>query len=140
MIICYSNLPPINDSSKSHSHGFSQLEDEISEDSQCALIISYDHLTSSIFIERTAHIPDIDSSHSSNSISLSDIIANLYLTASSQYVTFLAASTATTMQDSSICSPSYLSSDTQYPTLAVSKKKYKPVALKVCLVITDLPD
>jgi hypothetical protein len=39
-----------------------------------------------------------------------------------------------------ICSPSYLSSDSLYHTFAALKKKYKPIALKVCLVITDLPD
>jgi hypothetical protein len=70
----------------------------------------------------------------------SDILANLYLMASDQYPTFLMASMADTMQLSMICSPSYLSSNSLYPTFAASKKKYKPVALKVHPVITDLPD
>jgi hypothetical protein len=60
--------------------------------------------------------------------------------ASDQYATFLTVLMADTMQLSMICSPSYLSSDSLYHTFAASKKKYKPIALKVCLVITDLPD
>jgi Integrase zinc binding domain/RNase H-like domain found in reverse transcriptase len=91
-------------------------------------------------IEYTANIPDFDSSPSSNAIPISFILANLYLTASSQYATFLSASTAPSMQDSSSSSPSYLSSDSLYPAFAATKKKYKPVALKVRPVIADLPD
>jgi hypothetical protein len=44
------------------------------------------------------------------------------------------------MQDSANISPSRTSNDTLYPILAATKKKYKPVALKVRPVITNLPD
>jgi hypothetical protein len=44
------------------------------------------------------------------------------------------------MQDSTNISLSQTSSDTLYPILVATKKKYKPVALKVRPVITNLPD
>ena len=45
------------------------------------------------------------------------------------------------MHSSSIYSPSHIStSDSIYPTLAASKKKYKPVAQKIRPVVADLPD
>src|SRR6202789_734591 len=127
--------------SKGSSRGFSDLEDQLSETDQCAFIISFDHSNSSITIEYTADIPDIDSSDTSNYHSYSSIVANLYLTASEQYATFLSTSTANPMHSSSIYSPSHIStSDSMYPTLAASKKKYKPVAQKIRLVVADLPD
>jgi hypothetical protein len=123
---------------------FSQLEDEISETQQCAIIFAFDPANDSLFIEHIATFTDFESSPSSSSssvsISSSDIIANLYLTASDQYATLFSASKADTMQLYMIYSPSYTSSDSLYPTFAASKKKYKPVVLKVCLVITDLPN
>jgi hypothetical protein len=44
------------------------------------------------------------------------------------------------MQDSANLSTSRTSFVTLYPVFAATKKKYKPVALKVCPVITNLPD
>src|SRR6202789_3203261 len=109
--------------SKGSSRGFSDLEDQLSETDQCDFIISFDHSNSSITIEYTADIPDIDSSNTSNYYSSSSIIANLYLMASEQYATFLSTSTVNPMQ-SSMYSPSHIStSDSLYPTLAASKKK-----------------
>src|SRR6202789_1576358 len=123
------------------SRGFSDLEDQLSETEQCAFIISFDHSNSSITIEYTADIPDIDSSNTSNYHSSSSIVANLYLTASKQYATFLSTSMATPMLSSSIYSPSNIStSDSIYPTLAASKKKHKPVAQKIRPVVADLPN
>jgi hypothetical protein len=123
---------------------FSRLEDEISETQQCAIIFAFDPANDTLSIEHTATLPDFESSPSSSSpsfsISSSNIIANLYLTASNQYATLSSASKADTMQLSTICSPSYTSSDSLYPVFAASKKKYKPVALKVRPVITDLPN
>src|SRR6202789_2310375 len=123
------------------SRGFSDLEDQLSETDQCAFIISFDHSNSSITIEYTVDIPDIDSSNTSNYYSSSSIVANLYLTASEQYATYLSTSTATPMQSSSIYSPSHISTfDSLYPTLAASKKKYKPVTQKIRPIVADLPD
>jgi hypothetical protein len=123
---------------------FLQLEDEILETQQCTITFAFNPANDSLFIERTATFPDFDSSPSSSSSSVSilssDIIANLYLMASNQYATLSSASKADTMQLSTICSPSYTSSDSLYPAFAASKKKYKPVALKVRPVITDLPN
>jgi hypothetical protein len=44
------------------------------------------------------------------------------------------------MQDSANIFTSRTSSDTLYPIFAATKKKYKPIALKVRPVITNLPD
>jgi hypothetical protein len=44
------------------------------------------------------------------------------------------------MQDLANISPFRTSSDTLYPIFAATKKKYKPIALKVHPVITNLPD
>jgi hypothetical protein len=122
VILCHSHLPQIYEMSKDHSRGFSHLEDQLSETNQCAFIISFDHSNSSMMIEYTVNIPDFDSSPSSNAIPISSILANLYLTASSQYAIFLSASTAPSMQNSSTSSPSYLSSNSLYPAFAATKK------------------
>jgi hypothetical protein len=121
------------------SNGFSQVEEENSETNQCACIITFDPTNSSIIIERTANIPNFDSSpHSSSAI-----ILTLYLSASDQFhVPQNASMVFTPMQTPTQKSfPSYVTSiDSTYPTFVATKKKYKPVAQKVRPVIAELPD
>jgi hypothetical protein len=59
------------------SESFSQIEDEILEANQCACIITFDSTNLSIYIERTAIIPKLDSSP----VPEAAIILNLYLSA-----------------------------------------------------------
>ena len=68
------------------------LEDRLSETEQCALLILFNISNSSMTIDYTVNIPDIKSSTSLSSPTLSSIITNLYLMASDLYATFLSAS------------------------------------------------
>jgi hypothetical protein len=102
-------------------------------------IISFNHSNSSIFIERTANISKLNSSLSS--IPSSIILSKLYLSACDEpYNDSKASMAPISMQDSANISTSRTSFDTLYPVFAATKKKYKPVALKVRPVITNLPD
>jgi hypothetical protein len=102
-------------------------------------IISFNHSNSSIFIERTANISELDSLLSS--IHLSVILSEFYLSACNEPYNDPKASTAPiSMQDSANISPSPTSFDTLYPIFMATKKKYKHIALKVCPVITNLPN
>jgi hypothetical protein len=116
-----------------------QIEEETSEADQCACIITFNSTNSSLIIERTADIPDFDSSpHLSSAI-----ISTLYLEASDQFhVPKNASMVFTPMQTTSSTSfPSYVTSiNFTYLTFAATKKKYKPVAQKVWPVIAELPD
>jgi hypothetical protein len=124
--------------------GFSQLEDEFSDGQQYAIIISFDHADSSILIERTAIVPESDSSPSSRFIPRTALLSELYLSATDS--SFIPQSTSKVflfINDSTSLSssgpPLNETLDT-HPLFIQSKKKYKPVALKIRPVITDLPN
>ena len=130
--MCHSYHSLLYKMSKGSSGGFSQIEDEILDTNQCALIISFNSSDHSITIERTANIPEVDSSTSSNSTSYSSILANLYLTASDHYATYLSTLKATPMQHFSTIPPSNISLPDSLPDVfTAQKKKYKPIAQKV---------
>jgi hypothetical protein len=143
---------------KACSRGFSEIEDGLSIGQQCTLVVCFNLSDSSIFIERTAVIPDSHSSTASTSIPYGTFLSELYLSVSDHAPSLSRASTALYFTDDLVPStpsnsklvqlPSNnleqmqhslnISSSTpsdavinNHPVYIQTKKKYKPVAQKV---------
>jgi hypothetical protein len=110
--------------------GFSLFEGLVERENDYALIISLDSVNSSVFVEAYTPIPSPDSS------TLSRIYLSTCDSPDTKSSTF--SNTTYTPADSSTSPSDRL---VPYTNLFLStKKKYKPVAKKVCPVIGELPE